>query len=104
MRGARRERVARRAPAPLAPPTSEWWQEPSAVHVRPERLPAAMPSSSFTYTLIPCDPAEPLKELTLAVPPTLEENIGCLTSALNDHYRRVAPFKGEADKQAVMKF
>ena len=61
-----------------------------------------MAASTFTYTLIPCDASEPLREFTLPVPPTLEENIGCLTSALNDHYRRVAPLKGTADKQAVI--
>ena len=38
----------------------------------------------------------------MTVPPTLEENIGCLTKALNAHYTLVAPIKGESDKQAVM--
>ena len=63
---------------------------------------SAMAASTFTYTLIPCDASEPLREFTLPVPPTLEENIGCLTSALNDHYRRAAPLKGTADKQAII--
>lgn len=59
-------------------------------------------ASTVTYTLIPCDASEPLQELKLQVPPTLEENIGCLTAALNDHYRRVAPIKSAADKQAIV--
>ena len=58
--------------------------------------------TSFTYTLLPCDENEPFKEFTLAVPKTLEENIGCLTAALNAHYKRVAPIGGEKQKQAVM--
>ena len=59
-------------------------------------------SSTFTYVLIPANNDEPMQEITMAVPPTLEENIGCLTKALNAHYSRVAPIQGEAGKQAVM--
>jgi tetratricopeptide (TPR) repeat protein len=59
-------------------------------------------ASTFTYTLIPCDASEPMQEFTLPVPPTLEENIGCLTSALNDYYRRTAPLGTGAQKEAVM--
>lgn len=58
--------------------------------------------STFTYTLIPADSSEPMQDITLPVPPTLEDNIGCLTKALNAHYSRVAPIVGEAGKQAVM--
>jgi tetratricopeptide (TPR) repeat protein len=59
-------------------------------------------SSTFTYVLIPANDDEPMQEITMAVPPTLEENIGCLTKALNAHYSRVAPIQGEAGKQAVI--
>lgn len=58
--------------------------------------------ATFTYTLIPCDINEPFKEVTMAVPPTLEENIGCLTQALNNHYRQVAPISAGDGKQAAM--
>ena len=61
-----------------------------------------MATKTFTYTLIPADSSEPMQDITLPVPPTLEENIGCLTTALNAHYSRVAPIVGEAGKQAVM--
>ena len=58
-------------------------------------------ASSFVYTLIPADEDEPMQELRMDVPTTLEENIGCLTKTLQDHYRRVAPFGGEESKQAL---
>ena len=58
--------------------------------------------STVKYTLIPCDASEPFQELELSVPPTLEENIGCLTTVLNDHYRRTAPIRGAEGKQAVI--
>ena len=58
--------------------------------------------SSVTYTLIPCDASEPYRELQLSVPPTLEESIGCLTTVLNDHYRRTAPIRGPEGKQKVI--
>lgn len=61
----------------------------------------SMPAA-FKYAYVPADSSEPMHDLSLAVPPTLEENIGCLTKALQDHFRRTAPVAGEAGKQAVM--
>ena len=70
------------------------------------RLPSLARSSSrmptFTYTLIPCDENEPFQEFTMSAPADLEENIGCLTKALNKHYTRVAPMVAGAGKQAAM--
>ena len=57
---------------------------------------------TFTYTLIPCDENEPFQEFTMSAPADLEENIGCLTKALNKHYTRVAPMVAGAGKQAAM--
>ncbi len=57
---------------------------------------------SFTYTLIPADSDEPYRELSLPIPEALEENIGCLTKACNEHYTKHAPVMGEAGKQAIM--
>ena len=59
-------------------------------------------ASTFVYTLVPSADEDAIRELRMAVPESLEENIGCLTKALQDHYRRVAPIEGEAGKQAVM--
>ena len=56
---------------------------------------------TFVYTLIPADDSEPFEEIRMEAPAALEENIGCLTKALNDHYRRVAPVPGEAGKQRI---
>jgi tetratricopeptide (TPR) repeat protein len=61
-----------------------------------------MAAKDFVYTLIPADDAEPMQEIRMPEPSKLEDNIGCLTQALNDHYRRVAPIQGEAGKQAVI--
>jgi len=58
--------------------------------------------ASVTYALIPAANDEPMLDLKLAVPDSLEENIGCLTKTLQDHYRRVAPIQGEEGKQAVV--
>ena len=38
----------------------------------------------------------------MAVPPTLEDNIGCLTRRCEDHYRLVAPINTEEGRQAVV--
>lgn len=47
--------------------------------------------ATIFYVLIPADSSEPMLDLQLPVPATLEENIGCLTKTLNGHYSRVAP-------------
>lgn len=57
--------------------------------------------SSVTYAYIPADVDAQMKDLQLAVPPTLEENIGCMTRTLNEHYSRTAPLDGEEGKKAV---
>ena len=43
-----------------------------------------------------------MQDLRLTVPESLEENIGCLTKKLQEHYRQVAPIDSDAGKQAVV--
>lgn len=57
---------------------------------------------SFCYTLIPAEGDDAIRELSMLVPESLEDNIGCLTKGLQDHYRKFAPIQGEDGKQAVM--
>ena len=56
--------------------------------------------SSFTYVLIPSDPDQPIEERTLPEPTELEENIGCLTRALNDYYKEAHRLDSAQSAQA----
>ena len=57
---------------------------------------------SVVYAFIPAAEEEAMQDLRLTVPESLEENIGCLTKKLQEHYRQVAPIDSDAGKQAVV--
>jgi len=57
---------------------------------------------SVKYVLIPAADDSAITELELAIPPTLEENIGALTKALNDYYRRQTGELSDAQRDALV--
>jgi hypothetical protein len=58
--------------------------------------------STATYLLVPADLDAPMQELTLEVPSDLEKNIGCLTTLLQDYYRRTAGAFTQQGKDAMI--
>ena len=58
--------------------------------------------STVTYLLVPADADAPMQELTLEVPSDLDKNIGCLTTLLQDYYRRTAGAFTQQGKDAMI--
>ena len=56
----------------------------------------------FSYVLIPADESEPMREIRMEEPTELEANIGCLTQALQEYYRRHAPVTTAEGKAAML--
>ena len=58
--------------------------------------------STAKYLLVPADVDLPMQELTLEVPADLEKNIACLTTLLQDYYRRTAGAFTQEGKSAMI--
>ena len=63
---------------------------------------AAMAPKSFTFVRVPATNDDAMEERTLPVPATLEANLGCLTSALQQYFREHGGTTTEAGEAAMM--
>lgn len=61
-----------------------------------------MAPKSFTFVRVPATNDDAMEERTLPVPDTLEANIGCLTSALQQYFREHGGTTTEAGEAAMM--
>ena len=61
-----------------------------------------MAPKSFTFVRVPATNDDAMEERTLPVPDTLEANISCLTSALQQYFREHGGTTTEAGEAAMM--